>query len=109
MGTFIDETLVPFRSNLFHFLYYSSNFKKAPGKSSCELVNYLLHSLFHLLNCLNSGVLTSLFFPQLSSSLTDSQASLNLFCHSKSDAQFMQDGQKAVWSIPYVSVAFFKI
>ena len=28
-------------------------------------------------------------------------------CHSKVDAQFMQDGLKAVWSIQYVSVAFF--
>ena len=28
-------------------------------------------------------------------------------CHSKTDARFKQDGQKAVWSIPYVSVAFF--
>ena len=46
--------------------------------------------------------------PHLSSSLTDSLASLNLLCHSKTDAQFMQDGWKAaVWSIPYVSVAFF--
>ena len=26
--------------------------------------------------------------------------SLNLLCHSKTDAQFMQDGWKAVWSIP---------
>ena len=33
--------------------------------------------------------------------------SLNLFCHSKTDARYMQDGRKAVWSIPYVSVAFF--
>ena len=32
---------------------------------------------------------------------------LNLLCHSKTDARFMQDGRKAVWSIPYVSVAFF--
>ena len=32
---------------------------------------------------------------------------LNLLCHSKSDAWFMQDGRNAVWSIPYVSVAFF--
>ena len=30
-----------------------------------------------------------------------------LLCHSKSDARFMQDSPKAVWSIPYVSVAFF--
>ena len=27
--------------------------------------------------------------------------------HSKTGARFMQDGRKAVWSIPYVSVAFF--
>ena len=30
-----------------------------------------------------------------------------LICHSKTDARFMQDGWKAVWSIPYISVAFF--
>ena len=42
-----------------------------------------------------------------SSSLSDSLPSLNLLYHSKTDARFMQDGQKAVWSIPYVSVAFF--
>ena len=51
--------------------------------------------------------MTSLLFPHLSSSLTDSPPSLNLLCHSKTDARFMQDGRKAVWSIPYVSVAFF--
>ena len=56
---------------------------------------------------MNSSVLTSLLFPHLSSSLTDSLPSLNLLCHSKTDARFMQDGRKAVWSIPYVSVAFF--
>ena len=56
---------------------------------------------------INSGVLTSLLLPHLSSSLTDSLPSLNLLCHSKTDARFMQDGPKAVWSIPYVSVAFF--
>ena len=56
---------------------------------------------------INSGVLTSLLLPRLSSSLTDSLPSLNLLCHSKTDAPFMQDGRKAVWSIPYVSVAFF--
>ena len=38
---------------------------------------------------------------------TDSLLSLNLLCHSKTDARLMQDGRKAVWSIPYVSVAFF--
>ena len=56
---------------------------------------------------INSGVLTSLLLPHLSSSLTDSLPSLNLLCHSKTDAWFMQDGWKAVWSIPYVSVASF--
>ena len=48
-----------------------------------------------------------LTLPHLSSSLTDSLPSLNLLCHSKTDAWFMQDGRKAVWSIPYVSVTFF--
>ena len=56
---------------------------------------------------INSSLLTSLLLPHLSSSLTDCLPSLNLLCHSKTDARFMQDGQKAVWSIPYVSVAFF--
>ena len=56
---------------------------------------------------INYGVLTSLLLPHLSLSLTDSSPSLNLLCHSKTDARFMQDGRKAVWSIPYVSVVFF--
>ena len=56
---------------------------------------------------LNSGVLTFLLLPHVSSSLTDSLPSLNLLCHSKADARFIQDGWKAVWSIPYISVAFF--
>ena len=47
-----------------------------------------------------------LLLPNLLSSLTDSLLSLNLLCHSKADARFMQDGRKAGWSIPYVSVAF---
>ena len=51
--------------------------------------------------------MTSLLLPLFSSSLTDSLPSLSLLCHSKTDARFMQDGQKAVWSIPYISVAFF--
>ena len=45
--------------------------------------------------------------PHLSSSLTDSLPSLNLLCYSKTDARFMKDAPKAVWNIPYVSVAFF--
>ena len=56
---------------------------------------------------INSDVLTSLLLPHLSSSLTHSLPSLNLLCHSKTDARFMQDAPKAVWSIPYISVAFF--
>ena len=44
---------------------------------------------------INSGVLTYLPLEHLSSSHTDSLS------------WFMQDGRKAVWSIPYVSVAFF--
>ena len=56
---------------------------------------------------INCGVLTSLLLPHLSSSLTDCLPSLNLLCHLKTDAWFMQDAPKAVWSIPYVSVAFF--
>ena len=48
-----------------------------------------------------------LLLPHLSSSLTDYLPSLNLLCHSKTVAQFMQDGRKAVWSIPYVSAAYF--
>ena len=51
--------------------------------------------------------MTSLLLPHLASSLTDSLPSLNLLCHSKTDARFTQDAPKAVWSIPYVSVAFF--
>ena len=31
----------------------------------------------------------------------------HLLCHSKTDARFMQDAPKEVWSIPYVSVAYF--
>ena len=56
---------------------------------------------------INYGLLTSLLLPDLSSSLTDSLPSPNLLCHFKTDVQFMQDGSKSVWSIPYVSVSFF--
>ena len=70
-------------------------------------LNSLKTSITLTLWPINSGLLTSLLLPHLSSSLTDSLASLNLLCHSKTDARFMQDGRKAVWSIPYVSVAFF--
>ena len=45
---------------------------------------------------INSGVLTSLLLPHLSSSLTDSLPSLNLLYHLETDARFIQDGRKAV-------------
>ena len=54
----------------------------------------------------NSGVLTSLILPHISSSLTDSLPSLSLLCHSKTDARSMQDDRKAVWSIQYISAVF---
>ena len=56
---------------------------------------------------INSGDLTYLLLPHLSSSLTDSLPSLNFLCHWKTDARLIQDGRKAVWSIPYVFVALF--
>ena len=51
--------------------------------------------------------MTSLLLPHLSSSLRDSLPSLNLLCHSKTDARLIQDAPKEVWSIPYLSVASF--
>ena len=79
-----------------------------PTESLPELsLNPIILTLTLTLWPINSGVLTSLLLPHLSLSLTDSLPSLNLLCHSKTDARFMQDGRKAVWSIPYVSVAFF--
>ena len=55
----------------------------------------------------NHWSINSLLLLRLSSSFTDFLPSLNLLCHSKTDTRFMQDRSKAVWSIPYVSVAFF--
>ena len=43
---------------------------------------------------INSGVVTSLLLPHLSSSLGDSLPSLNALSHSKTDARFMQDALK---------------
>ena len=83
-------------------------------KSTCLFRrNLFLNSLINLnivtqtLWPINSGILTCLLLPHLSSSLTDSLLSLNLLCYSKTDARFIQASPKAVWSIPYVSVAFF--
>ena len=80
-----------------------------PTESLPELpYNLNIVTLTLTLWSINSGVLTSLLLPHFSSSLTDSLASLNLLCHSKTDARFMQDGRKAIWSIQYVSLAFFR-
>ena len=81
-----------------------------PKESLPELpwnLNIVTLTLILTLWPINSCVLTSLLLPHFSSSLTDFLPSLNLLCHSKTDARFMQDGRKAVWSITYVSVAFF--
>ena len=42
-------------------------------------------------------------------SLTDSLPSLNLLCHSKTHTRFMQDGPKAIGSIPYKLRLFFQV
>ena len=81
-------------------------FRQIPFLNSLKTSKVTLN-LTLILWPINSGVLTSLFLPQLSLSLTDSLPSLNLLYHSKADAWFTQDAPKAVWSIPYVSVAFF--
>ena len=79
-----------------------------PTESLPELpYNHNIETLTLSLWPINFGVLNSLLLPHLSSSITDSLLSLNLLCHSKTDARFMQDAPKAVWSIPFVSVAFF--
>ena len=55
-----------------------------------------------------ANILWSIDFLTPPTPLPDSLPSLNLLCNSKTDARFMQDCRKAVWSIPYVvSVAFF--
>ena len=55
---------------------------------------------------INSGVLTSLLLLQLSSSLTDSLASLNLLCHSKTDAWFLL--HIVLLKCLHVQIAFLK-
>ena len=57
---------------------------------------------------IKSGVLTSLILPHLLSLIIDFLPSLNLLCHSQTDARFMQHAPKAVWSIPYVFWQFFQ-
>ena len=79
-----------------------------PTESLSELPqNHNIVTLSLTLWPITCGVLTSLLLPHLSSSLIDSLPSLNLLCHLETDVRFMQDGPKAVWSIAYISVAFF--
>ena len=99
-------------ANLPHLQFLINNcvYNAHTGIKLCTYCLYrhttvLIHEIF--IWPINSGVLTSLLLPQLSSSLTDALPSLNLLCQSKTDARFMQDAPKADWSIPYVSVAFF--
>ena len=99
------------RANLPHLQFLANNCVSTVPTPNCALIVSIdtrrsLSMKFFIWR-INSGVLTSLLLPHLSSSLTDSLPSLNLLCQSKTDARFMQDGQKAVRSIPYVSVAFF--
>ena len=96
------------------FFRWSLQFSGLKCFNSSSDFKFLISSVFSniltltLTLCpINCGVLTSLLLSHLSSSLKDTLPSLNLLCYSKADARFMQDGSKAVWSIPYVSVAFF--
>ena len=82
-----------------------------PGGNTTEPIWRVLASLAELPKNLNivtqtlslwlisCGVLTSLLLPHLLSSHIDSLSSLNLLCHSKTDARFMQDGRKPVCGI----------
>ncbi len=78
---------------------HASAVKKGIIKSLWVDLLYLASMKFFIW-FINSGVLTSLLLPHLSPSLIDSLPSLNLLCHSKTDAQSIQDGRM-------VSVAFF--
>ena len=98
-------------ANLPHLQFFTNNcvYSSHTDIKLCTYCLYrhttvLIHEILYLANQLWCS---SLLLPHLSSSLTDSLPSLNLLYHSKTDARFMQDGQKAVWSVPYVSVAFF--
>ena len=68
------EECWPFRRNLF-----------------LNSLNLNIVTLTLTLRPINSGELTSLLLPHLSSSLTDSLPFLNLLCQSKTDTRFMQD------------------
>ena len=98
------------RANLLHLQFLANNCVYS-SHTDIKLCTYCLYRhttvLIFFIWPINSSVLTFLLLPHLSSSLTDSLPSLNLLCHSKTDARFMQNAPKAVWSIPYAPVAFF--
>ena len=97
------------RTNLLHLQFLANNCVYS-SHTDIKLCTYCLyrhttvfiHYLANQLWC--SDFLTP---PHLSSFLRGSLPSLKLLYLSKTDARFMQDGWKAVWSIPYISVAFF--
>ena len=108
---FFWSSLSTLGTNLLHLQFLANNFVYS-SHTNIKLCTYCLNRhttvlAYEILWPINNSVLTSLLLLHLSSSLTDSLSSLNLLCHSKTDARFMQDGPKSVWSIPYVSMAFF--
>ena len=86
------------------FTRAKSKFPSRDFNNFADIIVTLTQTLWPI----NSGVLTSLLLPHLSSSLTDSLLSMNILCHSKTDARFMQDARKAVWSIPTFLCHFSK-
>ena len=99
-------------TNLPHLQFYANNCVYSSHIDiNCAFIVYIdtrrSLSMKFFIWPINSGGLTSLFLPHLSSSLTDSLPSLNLLCRSKTHARFMQGAPKAVWSIPYVFAVFF--
>ena len=99
-------------SNLPHLQFFANNCAYS-SHTDIKLCTYCLYtytrqslSMKFFIWPINSGVLTSLLLPHLSSSLTDTLPSLNLLCHSKTEVPFMQDAPKAISRIPYISVAF---
>ena len=108
---FTEHSWDKLRTNLLHLQFRIIVCTVPTLTSNCALIVSIDTRRPLSMKCLiwliNSGVLSSLLLAHLWSSLTDSLPSLNLLCHSKTHARFMQGGRKAVWSIPYVSVASF--
>ena len=102
------------RANLLHLQFLANNFVYC-SLTDIKLRTYclyrhttvLIHEIFYLANQLWCSKFltppTPLIIPH------GLPVFLNLLCHSKTDARFMQDAPKTVWTIPYVSVAFFQV